>query len=300
MISRFLSPYPIVFVVVLILEQGTSYSKKSGMSQDLGKLYDMKPFPSNIDQLNNYKEDVLPQLDKSQSGNVTAVLDKTAILNCRVKFIGNKTVSWLRHFDTHLLTIGRYTYTSDLRFKAIHKVHSEDYLLHIKPVLMRDAGLYECQISTTPIISHYVFLDVTEPETEILGGPEIYIEGGSTLNLTCVIRGSPEPPSYVFWRQGDKIVSYDSERGGVTVITEKGDNTASYLLIQNARPQDSGIYSCSPSTGNPRQVNVHVIKGEQTEQLKVTSAGIDIVEPILPKLLLLSTILNLFSHQLCH
>jgi hypothetical protein len=98
----------------------------------------------------------------------------------------------------------------------------------------------------------------------------MYIEGGSTLNLTCVIRGSPEPPSYVFWRHGDRIVSYDSERGGVTVITEKGDTTASYLLIQHANPQDSGIYSCSPSTGNPRYVNVHVIRGEQTEQL-VTS-----------------------------
>jgi hypothetical protein len=34
-------------------------------------------------------------------------------------------VSWLRHDDTHLLTIGRLTYTSDLRFKAIHKLYSE-------------------------------------------------------------------------------------------------------------------------------------------------------------------------------
>ena len=46
---------------------------------------------------------------------------------------------------------------------------------------------------------------ISEPDTEILGGPEIYIEGGSTLNLTCVISGSPEAPSYVFWRHGDKV-----------------------------------------------------------------------------------------------
>ena len=31
-------------------------------------------------------------------------------------------VSWIRHKDTHLLTAGRYTYTSDERFRAIHKV----------------------------------------------------------------------------------------------------------------------------------------------------------------------------------
>ena len=54
----------------------------------------------------------------------------------------------------------RYTYTSDYRFKAIHKVHSEDYLLQIMPVLMSDIGTYECQISTTPIRSHYIVLNV--------------------------------------------------------------------------------------------------------------------------------------------
>jgi hypothetical protein len=66
----------------------------------------------------------------------------------------------MRHSDTHLLTIGRLTYTSDLRFRAIHKVFSEDYLLKIKPVTRRDAGRYECQISTTPPTSHVVELSV--------------------------------------------------------------------------------------------------------------------------------------------
>ena len=45
-----------------------------------------------------------------------------------------RQVSWLRHRDTHLLTAGRYTYTSDQRFRAIHKVLSEDYILQIQPV----------------------------------------------------------------------------------------------------------------------------------------------------------------------
>ena len=67
-------------------------------------------------------------------------------------------VSWLRHDDTHLLTIGRLTYTSDLRFKAIHKLYSEDWLLRIKPTTHRDGGRYECQISTTPPTSHIITL----------------------------------------------------------------------------------------------------------------------------------------------
>lgn len=41
-------------------------------------------------------------------------------------------VSWVRHRDIHLLTVGRYTYTSDQRFRAIHLPHSEDWTLQVK------------------------------------------------------------------------------------------------------------------------------------------------------------------------
>lgn len=28
---------------------------------------------------------------------------------------------------------------------------------------------------------------ITEPSTEIIGSPDLYIESGSTINLTCVV-----------------------------------------------------------------------------------------------------------------
>lgn len=56
-------------------------------------------------------------------------------------------VSWVRHRDIHLLTVGRYTYTSDQRFRAIHHPHSEDWILQIKYPQHRDSGIYECQVS---------------------------------------------------------------------------------------------------------------------------------------------------------
>ena len=43
-----------------------------------------------------------------------------------------------------------------------------------------------------------------------------------------------------------QIISYNSPRGGVSVLTEKGETTTSYLLIQQAKPTDSGRYSCAP------------------------------------------------------
>lgn len=59
-----------------------------------------------------------------------------------------------------------------------------------------------------------------------------------------------------------QVISYDSTRGGVSVITEKGDVTTSYLLIQNADLADSGKYSCSPSNADVASVRVHVLNGK--------------------------------------
>ncbi|XP_039500969.1 uncharacterized protein LOC120457482 isoform X3 [Drosophila santomea] len=101
-----------------------------------------------------------------------------------------------------------------------------------------------------------------EPITSIPGGPEIYIDLGSTVNLTCVIKHLPDPPASVQWNHNNQEINYDSPRGGVSVITEKGDITTSYLLIQRASIADSGKYSCLPSNANPKSVNVHILKGD--------------------------------------
>ncbi|XP_043276928.1 kin of IRRE-like protein 3 isoform X4 [Venturia canescens] len=208
-----------------------------------------------------------PYFDTAASKNVTALLGKTTYLNCRVKNLGNKTqmmlqVSWVRHRDIHLLTIGRYTYTSDQRFRAIHNAYSDDWTLQIKYPQHRDSGIYECQVSTTPHMSHFVHLNIVEPTTEIVGGPDLYINHGSTINLTCIVLHSPEPPAYIFWNHNDEIISYDSSRGGVSVVTEKGDSTTSFLLVQYAKPNDSGKYTCNPSNAQPKSITVHVLNGE--------------------------------------
>lgn len=59
-----------------------------------------------------------------------------------------------------------------------------------------------------------------------------------------------------------QVISYDSTRGGISVITEKGDVTTSYLLIQDAELTDSGKYSCSPSNADVASVRVHVLNGK--------------------------------------
>lgn len=119
------------------------------------------------------------------------------------------------------------------------------------------------------------------PSALILGGPDLHFDRGSTINLTCTINFAENPPSHIVWYHLDEVdifilfalhinltfctytqpISYDSSRGGVSLITEKGDTTYSYLLIQNAELSDSGRYSCSPSNADVASVRVFVLTG---------------------------------------
>ena len=59
-----------------------------------------------------------------------------------------------------------------------------------------------------------------------------------------------------------QIITYDPTRGGVSVVTEKGDITRSFLLVQEAKPSDSGRYTCNPSNAQSKSITVHVLNGE--------------------------------------
>ncbi|RZC10187.1 hypothetical protein BDFB_013947, partial [Asbolus verrucosus] len=69
-------------------------------------------------------------------------------------------VSWIRHRDLHLLTVGRSTYTSDQRFTSIHNPMTEDWTLQVRYPQRRDSGIYECQVGTTPPIGFSMALSV--------------------------------------------------------------------------------------------------------------------------------------------
>ena len=45
----------------------------------------------------------------------------------------------------------------------------------------------------------------SDPVTEILGGPDMFVDLGSTINLTCVARFTPGQPEYVKWFHGNKV-----------------------------------------------------------------------------------------------
>ena len=69
-------------------------------------------------------------------------------------------VTWIRHRDVHILTVGEYTYTTDQRFLARHNSDTDEWTLVIKYVQERDAGIYECQIPSRIPRSYPINLNI--------------------------------------------------------------------------------------------------------------------------------------------
>ncbi|KAJ1522293.1 hypothetical protein ONE63_002592 [Megalurothrips usitatus] len=201
-----------------------------------------------------------PYFDNTTKRDVTTTVGQSAYLHCRVRNLGDRAVSWIRKRDLHILTVGLQTYTNDQRFQSLHSDGSDEWTLKIGSPQLRDSGTYECQVSTEPKISLSFHLSVVVSKAAILGNPELFLKSGSDINLTCQVVATPDPPSFIYWYRGPNVVNY-SQRGGISVVTDKQTRTST-LLIARAQPEDSGNYTCSPSSSDPASVLVHVLNGE--------------------------------------
>uniref|UniRef100_A0A8D8FUJ5 (northern house mosquito) hypothetical protein n=1 Tax=Culex pipiens TaxID=7175 RepID=A0A8D8FUJ5_CULPI len=131
-------------------------SSDSNVASDDSVVFDLDS--ESEDLLKYYKTPM--QFGTENSTVSISQVGSTAHIPCRIHHIGEGVVSWIRRKDYHLLTVGLTTYSSDERFSATHLQNSEDWTLQIKFVQDRDAGWYECQVSTHPPTSIFLELQV--------------------------------------------------------------------------------------------------------------------------------------------
>ncbi|KAG5682149.1 hypothetical protein PVAND_011521 [Polypedilum vanderplanki] len=244
---------------------------------------------------NNGIKDDKPYFEAVYPRNVSTVVDDTAILKCVVKNKGDRTVSWMRKRDLHILTSNNFLYTGDQRFSVIHPQDSDDWNLKIEYVQPKDAGTYECQVNTEPKINYAVNLDVGTARAKIIGSQELHIKKGSTISLTCTVNiyGSA-----ISWYHGTQIVNFDSERGGISLEQEKTETgTTSRLLLTRASFRDGGNYSCVPVGALSASVIVHVLNGEIPQAMQTSDAVYPPRPTVFILLLALSTFCNFLSIQ---
>ncbi|XP_042867002.1 hemicentin-1-like isoform X2 [Penaeus japonicus] len=203
-----------------------------------------------------------PSFLNNTESQVTVVAGTTAMLTCGIKNLHNYTVSWVRGRDIRLLTTGAITYTSDSRFVSVNPSNGQQWILKIHYVRLSDAGSYLCQVSATPPITHSINLTVHQAVARILPDPEVHVQLGSRLEVTCQVEGCP-PPALLSWtREGQPVLTPDSSSYDLA----NGNATTPIARLTLARPhaeaRDSGLYSCSSKCTTPVNVTVHVLREE--------------------------------------
>ncbi|XP_055626550.1 uncharacterized protein LOC129768731 isoform X2 [Toxorhynchites rutilus septentrionalis] len=216
----------------------TKGNENSDNQNSLGST-DSAESDSSAFELNSESEDLLKyyktpmQFGTDNSTMVTAQVGSMAHIPCRIHHIGEGVVSWIRRKDYHLLTVGLTTYSSDERFSATHLQNSEDWTLQIKFVQDRDAGWYECQVSTHPPTSIFLELRVVEARAEIVGSQVKYLTPDSTLKLICRVVQSTEASAFIFWYHNNRMINYDVDRG-INVSTEAANETDALRGVEHA------------------------------------------------------------------
>ena len=104
----------------------------------------------------------------------------------------------------------------------------------------------------------------------IHGKSAVFVKPGSTISLTCSIRLFSSPPTSIQWFRDTRALNLDSARGGVSLENEKTpQGTRSTLIVTKATGDDTGNYTCSPSSGHAASVMVHVVDGRKKLNLQL-------------------------------
>ncbi|KAL7639095.1 UNVERIFIED_CONTAM: hypothetical protein RMT77_010629 [Armadillidium vulgare] len=229
--------------------------------------------------------------DEVTSENVTAQLGSSVFLACKTHHSMERQVSWVRRRDWHILTSGTLPYTQEERFLVHHPEGSTEWTLEIKYAELSDEGTYECQIATGGgIISHLVHVKIVEPKAVIPGNGEYHVETGSTITLDCIIEQSPVAPQFIFWYHNDRMINYDTERGTVNIVNGP-PQVRSRLTVTDARPTDSGNYTCAAA--NTASASIMVYITEANKIAVIQTRAVDNTSSVEPSFFLILIITSL-------
>ncbi|XP_055695736.1 uncharacterized protein LOC129797328 isoform X2 [Lutzomyia longipalpis] len=231
----------------------------------------------------------------ASQANVTVREGGTAYFNCKITYLADKMVSWVRRNpetdELQLLTVGHHTYSADSRY-SVDFEYPNNWRLRIVTADRRDEGIYECQISTHPPRVIQIYFYVSEPEVVIVdeqGLPlyEKYYEVDSTLDLICIVRHVKMTTSMVHWVHGEALLNYDTNRGGISVRTDLMDEGAnSTLSVAKLNKSDSGNYTCSIGPTQFFTTSVHVLNESLAELYHGSGVPLQIASRVMWPLLI--------------
>ena len=103
-----------------------------------------------------------------------------------------------------------------------------------------------------------------------MGGPNLLIERGSSLELECMIRHVVSPPQFVMWEHGGQVVP-----GETVNIQERHEIvTKSILTIDKVIEESAGKYSCMPDNITPAHINIQIVNHTEEQMAVINNANI--------------------------
>jgi len=210
-------------------------------------------------------QDKVPKFKKSVPVVTNIQAGQIAYLTCEIYCVNNRSVSWRRERDNHILAVDDELFIQDSRFQSL--IQQNQRILMIRSVAAYDAGKYECQVSTHPPLSRIMDLIVVVPKVRIFGSPTIYVEEGSSVQLECVVSQAVEIPKYIVWEfNGEGI-------GGSTYTQIDKSTTSSTLSLSKLSAGNAGSYNCQPAMLKAATVNIFVLDEEGNSVKGIMSAG---------------------------
>lgn len=209
--------------------------------------------------------------------NITVHQGETAQLRCRIQNLGPKTVVWRRTDDDFPLTVGKRAFTPNKNIEVETEEISDTentYDLVIKDVQEKDAGIYECQISSTNIYTMNITLNVLDPveyKPELnLYGTE-YVSLMEDIHLICNATGSIKAPDGVDWFFNGDVISESNSlwHDRLVNINKKplpGRSLISELIIKRATMEDRGHYVCRLTKKLAQGFKVHVLNDRKNHK----------------------------------
>ena len=109
-----------------------------------------------------------------------------------------------------LLSIGKLCEShvrNQILSKKNHRTDSDPVCLFATYLQLQNDSIFQISVKKIHLltrVSH--FFNFPDLRARILGDPEVFIDVGSVLNLTCVIREeTEEKPAFILWYHGDKV-----------------------------------------------------------------------------------------------
>ncbi|ESP05604.1 hypothetical protein LOTGIDRAFT_102200 [Lottia gigantea] len=208
----------------------------------------------------DYDDGPIPRF-KPTRNNYTYFVGELAVLECVVDNLGDKKVVWRK--GSKLITVGSNTFVEDARIQIEHPARSNQWNLLIKQVQFKDAGVYECQISSkVRHLRYYVTLLVKGKNIQISGAR--FVNRGERIILTCNATGREHPPDDLDWfRNGDKLSTNFAQKIYIRKKVNLGLKTIfSRLEIRDAKLLDAGSYVCRTSDLQVTSTRINVLNSK--------------------------------------